>query len=460
MQELASSCLDEHALLALASGNLQAERLPAAEAHLARCISCQRMVAEIAASLTDVADSGLRTARQPELEGDAELPSQGEVIDGRYRVERWLGRGGMGSVCAAIHLGLEQRVAIKLLRLHEPEAASRFVREGRTLARLCDEHIVRVYDSGELPSGTPYIVMEHLEGSDLSELCKAGPLAIDEVIGYVRQACLALESAHSAGIVHRDLKPSNLFLTKRNGVPIVKVLDFGISKRLRASRDSAGTLTGVGDMIGSPRYMSPEQVHASPEIDRRADIWSLGVILYELLTGRAPFAQPQIVALAIAIATENPVPPRALQPELPVGLEAIIMRCLEKVPARRFESAAQLSAALAPFEITLGQSPQRRAVWVLAGLVCAAAFASWAMHAPSRPEPAMQQLAAPQPTAAAVSPEPAPTLPALAPAPAEPVRKAPAPQRRVTVKAKRTPEPEALPVHPVARPIGLATSPD
>ncbi|WP_438018507.1 protein kinase [Sorangium sp. So ce315] len=299
---------------------------------------------------------------------------EGDVIAGKYRVDRVLGRGGMGMVVAASHLVLPHRVAIKLLVSDDnPALVQRFLREARAAARLEGEHVVRVLDVGELESGVPYIVMEYLEGEDLSDVLRThGPLGVAEAADYVLQACVAMAEAHAAGIVHRDLKPANLFLTaKPGGAKLIKVLDFGISKELRGG---GAALTRTWEMLGSPVYMPPEQMRSSRSVDARSDIWALGAILYRLLTGRPPFEAPALAELMLLVATAEPVPPSALRSDLPSELERVIFHCLQKDPAQRPQTVAELSLALAPFAPAGGQERAERAARIVA-----------AAPAPSRP---------------------------------------------------------------------------
>jgi serine/threonine-protein kinase len=276
----------------------------------------------------------------------------GEVLAGKYRVDRILGLGGMGVVVAATHLQLDQRVALKFMLpqgLEHPVFVERFLREARAAVRLKSDHVARVLDVGTLPSGSPYMVMEYLEGSDLGALVEArGPMSPLAAVDCVLQACDAVAEAHSLGIVHRDLKPKNLFLTGRNdGRPLVKVLDFGISKHAGASGELS--LTRTHEIIGSPNYMSPEQLRSTKGVDARSDIWALGVILYELVTGRVPFVAESVTHLTAMVLTEEPPPIEQLRADVPPGLVRVIARCLEKDPSRRFGSIAELAAALEPF---------------------------------------------------------------------------------------------------------------
>ncbi|MRG90817.1 serine/threonine protein kinase [Polyangium spumosum] len=286
-------------------------------------------------------------------------PSPGDVLSGKFRIERVLGEGGMGVVLAAHHLHLGRTVAIKLLHpeaLRHKEIVARFANEARSASRIQSEHVARVLDVGTLESGEPYMVMEYLEGSDLSKLVKrSGPLAIEDAVEYLLQACEALAEAHVAGIVHRDLKPANLYLTRRaDGSACVKVLDFGISKAaLVGSSPEAQQMTQTQSVLGTPGYMAPEQLRSAKHVDARTDIWALGVILQELLTGKLAFQGSTAPEVYAAILGSPPDPLRALRPDAPPGIEAVILRCLEKDPARRFASVGELAAALVAF------APQR-----------------------------------------------------------------------------------------------------
>jgi serine/threonine-protein kinase len=282
----------------------------------------------------------------------------GNIVAGKYRIESVIGEGGLGRVLAATHLELDQLVAIKHLKegfADQANVGERFAREARLAARIRSDHVVRVLDVAKTDRGATYIVMEFLEGRDLGAILAAsGALKVPEAIDYVLQACEALAEAHSIGVVHRDLKPDNLFLAKRPaGTSILKVLDFGISKVMVAPTGPGPVrpraLTTDTDKLGTPAYMSPEQIRASTDVDVRADIWAIGVVLYELLSGAMPFDSDHIPMLCVQIATEAPLPLRAKRPDLPAALEAAILKCLEKDRDRRYRNVAELAVDLAPF---------------------------------------------------------------------------------------------------------------
>ncbi|HVK71072.1 MAG TPA: serine/threonine-protein kinase [Polyangium sp.] len=278
--------------------------------------------------------------------------SVGDVLFGKYRVERVLGVGGMGFVVAARHTQLDALYAVKLMHPAEignRQALARFFREARAAAKLRSEHVARVFDAGRTPRGIPYILLEYLEGSDLQQLGKKREcLPVAEAVLYVLHACTALVEAHAAGIIHRDLKPANLFLTHRpDGSPCVKVLDFGISKRCDARAPSG--MTRTTDILGSPLYMSPEQMRSTRDVDARTDLWALGAILYRLLAGEAPFAARSLSDVYEGILEREPRPLSMRRPDVPPALDAVVRRCLRKKPEDRFPSALMLAAALAPF---------------------------------------------------------------------------------------------------------------
>jgi serine/threonine protein kinase len=272
----------------------------------------------------------------------------GDVVDGKYRIERQLGAGGMGIVMAARHLAVGEMVALKFLRLEHAEdhqLTERMKREALATFRLRSEHAVRAMDVGQLPSGSIYIVMELLEGEDLRAILRErGMLPETEAVSYALQVCDALEDAHALGIIHRDLKPQNLFLAAQpRGTRVLKVLDFGVSK-LDPDRFDAAPMTGPGG-VGTPRYMAPEQ-WSGLQTDARTDVWALGMILYEMLTGAVPNerrspAERQMLLTAGAIQS-----PRALRPEVTAGVEQVVLRCLRPEPDRRWRSARRLALAL------------------------------------------------------------------------------------------------------------------
>jgi serine/threonine-protein kinase len=279
----------------------------------------------------------------------------GDLIADKYEVVGVLGAGGVAYVISALHLELGEMVALKFLRpeslVHE-EAVARFASEARAVARIKSEHVAHVYDVGTLPDGAPFIVMEHLEGKDLAVvLTERGRLPVKLAVDYVLQACEALACAHASGIVHRDIKPENLFLTQAAGsVECVKVLDFGISKSALAACEPSGRRRANTMLpMGTPGYMSPEQIRDSGAVDARTDIWALGCVLAELLTGTSAFDAPTLPQLTATILERDPIPLRKLLPDAPPALEQLLQKCLDKDPARRFQDVAELAVALYPF---------------------------------------------------------------------------------------------------------------
>jgi serine/threonine-protein kinase len=283
------------------------------------------------------------------------LPT-GHVLLGKFRVERVLGEGGMGVVLEATHLQLDERVALKFLKreaIAQPDVVARFMQEARAAAKLKSEHVARVLDVGELSDGSPFLVMEYLQGSDLSQvLYEEGQLSIPEAVDAIVQACEALAEAHARGIVHRDIKPENLFLVRRDdGWGTIKVLDFGISKVALTGRTSEVSV-GAKDttaILGTPFYMSPEQIRSTRDVDHRTDIWSLGAVLFELLTGATAFRSQEFTALVAEIVTERHRSLKQFRGDAPEGLEEVIDRCLAKSRGDRFANTAELAVALVPF---------------------------------------------------------------------------------------------------------------
>ncbi len=273
----------------------------------------------------------------------------GQVVAGKYRVDRLLGRGGMGVVVAATDEELGRRVAIKLMLEADTsgQGLERFRREAGAAAALRSEHVAKVYDMGALETGERFIVMELLDGEDLeARLGRCGVLPIPDAVEYVLQACEAIGEAHAAGIVHRDIKPANLFLTTSvSGAPCVKVFDFGVSRLTKASV----RLTGERAYIGSPLYMAPEQARGFPDVDGRADVWALGATLFELLGGQTPFLADTFEAVMGRILHDSPTRLAELRPDVPPQLEAAILGALVKERERRWPDVAAFAAALAPF---------------------------------------------------------------------------------------------------------------
>jgi serine/threonine protein kinase len=284
--------------------------------------------------------------------GDERTPAKHAplILAGRYRIESTLGAGGMGQVLAARHLELDRPVAIKIIHekwARDPDAVARLIREARAVARLRTKHIACVYDLGRTSSGLPFIVMERLVGVDLATLLgQRGALDVTDAIDFVLQSLEALKEAHGEGIIHRDLKPRNLFVVSGPcGKRTVKVLDFGLAKDDRG-KGGPSTLTGVQMMLGSPHFMPPEQIRDARSADERSDIWSLGATLYQLLTRRTAFRSPNPHVVCAKILSETPAPMSRYRAGLPLTLERVVRRCLERDPAKRFASARDLELAL------------------------------------------------------------------------------------------------------------------
>ena len=285
----------------------------------------------------------------------------GTVLARRYEIQDSLGRGGMGTVYRAIDRARGALVAIKVLDprsdLRPTTIDQRFAREIGAVQQLASPHSVRLIDAGTLGGGRHFMVMEHLEGADLHQiLSRVGRLPIQRSVRLIRQACAAIGEAHALGIVHRDLKPANLFVTQlADGSDCLKVLDFGISKLPQATMDELA-LTVTGAVLGSPVYMSPEQMTSSRDVDGRTDIWALGIVLYQCLSGGFPFEAEAVPQLCARVLTEAPIP-LSSRVAVPRGLEAVVMRCLERDPDRRFARIEDLAAALLPFSDEAAVAP-------------------------------------------------------------------------------------------------------
>jgi serine/threonine-protein kinase len=278
-----------------------------------------------------------------------ELPKPGDKV-GKYSIIRVLGQGGMGCVFEAVHGKLEQRVAIKVLR---PESATdqddvlRFEREARLASQLRTRHAVRIFDVDVTPSGLPYMVMELVDGRDVSEEVRSRDVPTGEVVAWMVQICEALSEAHAAGIVHRDIKTSNILVVRERSHTVAKLVDFGIAKDLDAT-----ALTVTGAWVGTPAYMAPEQFERGAKVDARTDIWAVGVTIYRVVSGRYPFEGGDCPSIVEAINTRTAVPLFELAPTVPRALSDVVMRAIAKAPAERYPSADALAAALAPFADT------------------------------------------------------------------------------------------------------------
>ncbi len=302
----------------------------------------------------------------PDIEAKDEiaLPQVGDVIDGRYRIDERHATGGMGTVFRATHLQLERQVALKVAScvvVRLPGGPERFLREARLATQVQSEHVAQVFDVGVLPSGMPYLIMEWLDGIDLGAVLKiSGPMTVETAVDCVLQACEALTDVHRQGIVHRDLKPSNLFLVRdSDGNARIKLIDFGVSKVIGIGRE-LGRITQAGTAIGSPPYMSPEQMGLSEIADERTDVWGLGVVLYELLTGELPFRGATLNDILAAILLQPLIKVSVHDSRIPAGIDAAIARCLHPEQTKRFSSVGELAAAIAPFGASAAAPKARR----------------------------------------------------------------------------------------------------
>jgi eukaryotic-like serine/threonine-protein kinase len=316
----------------------------------------------------------LRTG--PDTEPEQKLPVElGSVVNGKFRIDALLGEGGVGVVYAAQHLELDERVALKFLRtesLRNADLVRRFAREAKAAVSIKSEHVARIMDVGaDEDTGAPFIVMEYLEGMDVSSALKIhGVFSLTDVAEYTLHVCDALAIAHAKGIVHRDIKPENLFLTATQharSLKSVKVLDFGISKVALTGKVSSANLAleRTVHLMGTPLYMSPEQVRSTGDVDLRSDIWSLGMVIYEMLTGTTAFQATSLPELCAAILERGVVPLREHRDDVPEGMARVVERCLQKDPALRFQNVGALASAMLPFAPKRARVCAERAISVL-----------------------------------------------------------------------------------------------
>ncbi|MFZ1865185.1 MAG: serine/threonine-protein kinase [Polyangiales bacterium] len=362
----------------------------------------------------------------------------GTTLGGLYHVERLIGIGGMGRVYQATHAHLGKAFAVKVLgegRADKPDAAERFLREARAATKIEHDHIVEVVNCDRDAAGRLFIVMELLQGESLADRLERGPVPLGEAIDIATQTGHALEAAHEAGIVHRDLKPENIFITQKNGKDFVKILDFGISK-IKNPEHGDPKLTATDQIVGTPLYISPELARGMPAVDHRADIYALGVIIYEMLTGTPPFTGQNHFQLLYKHGNERPEPPsqRSSNARIPAHVEAAVLRALEKDPDDRFASMRELCTALE------GPTVPRRARTVgipllAAAIVAAVAFVMWptAGRAPAPPAPPRTDVPPSPPV-----PPPTPPVTEKSADPAEP-SEAPRPTQRVSVALDSSP---------------------
>ena len=308
---------------------------------------------------------------------DRAMPRVGDVVAGKYRIESVIGEGGMGAVFAATHTLTEKRVALKWMRpdlVGQHGAVQRFMREAQAAGRLNHPNVVDIYDIGE-HDGSPFLVMEYLHGEPLGAALERSLLSPRQVVRYLLPAMRGVAAAHAKGVVHRDLKPDNIFLVKNPDGSVLepKVLDFGISKVTSMDGQINPRLTRTGAVMGTPYYMSPEQLRDAAEIDARTDVYAFGVILYEALAGRVPFDAENYSALILEIATGTPKRLRQLRPEVPEGLERVVTKAMARNPDDRYPNMESLGRALEPFArgtsrsqhpSESGEQPQRHSMSV------------------------------------------------------------------------------------------------
>lgn len=348
---MAAACPDSEVFARFAEQTLDEGERRALETHVGGCPACRRVVGALAHMIPEPSHLDAAPTRSEKRvcgtwSGEAHI---GTLVAGRYRIESPLGAGGMGCVWRARDEKLRRFVAVKMIAEGyelSKEARDRFEREAMAVAALNSPHIVQIYDYG-VDGELPFMVMEMLEGEDLlTRLDKEGAMSLAHVAELVLQTARALDVAHEAGIMHRDLKPGNIFMQRDQDRHLVKVVDFGLSKG-NALPLPDSELTSENALLGTPAYMSPEQVHAAREVDTKTDLWSLGVIAYRALTLELPFAAKSVGGLMVKICTQEPRPIAELLPEAPRGLDAFFARALAKEPEQRFQTAAELAAEFA-----------------------------------------------------------------------------------------------------------------
>jgi tRNA A-37 threonylcarbamoyl transferase component Bud32 len=415
------------------------------------------------------------TATAPQPEEESKFDSLvGAVLADRYQIVRRIGEGGMGAVYEAKHTVIGKRVAVKVLLekfLAKSDFVARLLQEARLASSIGHEHIVDVTDFGTTTDGRSFVVMEFLDGESLAELAiREAPLPIERSLGIARQVASALGAAHAKGIFHRDVKPENIYLVKRGDADFVKVVDFGISKAVKPGGDEGGEgyrLTHTGLLLGTPLYMSPEQARGEEDLDHRCDIWALGVLLYECLTGEVPFRANNYLGIISQVLTHEPTPPSKLRPELGISgaVEAVVMRAMAKDRARRYQTMAEVERDLErllagdqnvgfiphpPGATTkAATAPRRWPLLAAGGAVLVAAIAidlGWPSTPPAAPPAAAAPVVAPPaPPLPPPAPPPAAAAPTVAPPPAA---AAPPAHRKLRLRAEAKPGKPAAPGEP------------
>jgi len=350
-----SGCPSDDVLAQFVSGDLAPEQESLIRRHMSTCAACRELSAAVDQTAALPSQSTLGAVPQTTQQSDEEpahlVPLRvGDVVQERYRIASVLGSGGMGTVFEGCHLELEHRVAIKVLHPEyagQHDATRRFAREAKAAAALLSPHAVRVFDAGTLPNGLPFIVMEYLEGVDLGSYLEVrGPLPPDEALAILEDVCSAVGEAHERGIVHRDLKPQNIFLAEdREGNCTVKVLDFGLAKAQGLDGVGDRSLTEARTLMGTPHYMSPEQIRDAKTVDARTDVWALGVCLYKMLSGKFPFDGKNVSVLYSEILNGTPALIASVKPDVPPAIDALLRRCLAR-DGTRIPNAKVLLTAL------------------------------------------------------------------------------------------------------------------